>query len=153
MDSLTIRPAGLNDAEDIWTWRNSDEAYKYYKNPQRQSLEEHISWMCRAVADAETILWIVEEGSLSVSHVRVDTISHCDSAISIVVDGTRQGEGIGKRSLSLAIEQLRQLDSTKQVFAEIHRDNKTSCGLFKSAGFEPHSQSGPFLKFMLSLIS
>ncbi|MFK7993558.1 MAG: GNAT family N-acetyltransferase [Granulosicoccus sp.] len=151
MDSLTLRPVNVDDAQIIWTWRNSEGAHKYYKNPTRQTLEDHTAWINSAISDSKNQLWIIEDNGEPVSHVRIDFVSERIASVSIVVDPTRYGKGYGKQSLFLVLDGLISNGISVSIFAEIHIDNIASRKLFEAAGFQRHSECAPFLSYMLSL--
>ncbi|MFK7860340.1 MAG: GNAT family N-acetyltransferase [Granulosicoccus sp.] len=151
MDSLTLRPARVDDAELIWIWRNCEDAYKYYKNPHRQTLEDHTRWLGSAINDSRRSLWMIDDDDQPVSHVRFDYISERVVSVSIVVDPSEYGKAIGKRSLSLALESKVASGESINIIAEIHTENIASRKLFEAAGFKRHSECDPFLSYMLSL--
>ena len=151
MSSLTLRAACIDDAQLIWLWRNSKQAYRYYKNPHRQTLQEHTLWMNTAIKDQKKYLWMIEDGEAPLSHVRVDVISKGVVSTSIVVDPKKTGKGIGARSLQLTLDWLASRSESVSVYAEVHADNIASRKLFEAAGFEPRSQCHPFLNYALLL--
>lgn len=55
----------------------------------------------------------------------------------IMIDGARQGEGLGRRLMALVLEELRRAGH-RRVFISHRPQNRAAAGLFESLGFEEH---------------
>lgn len=142
-----FRRATLDDAEIMWHWRNDPEVRAISFNKQIIPFEHHQAWLKQRLGNAQTTLWIVEdqEGS-AVGQVRFELdVEYQSALISIIIDQTRRGRGLGTILIAAACNELFKRTETRRVVAQIKPSNAASEKAFRAAGFraiEPAIVSG-----------
>jgi RimJ/RimL family protein N-acetyltransferase len=132
MTEISIVPAGPDDCQDVYDWRNDPASVKASKNPESISWTVHSAWYEKSLLmDARRIL-IGYFGETKVGSVRLDEIPDRRNAflISIMVAPSLRGRGIGAKLLSAAISH-----SNGILEAEILPDNSKSQRIFERCGF------------------
>lgn len=149
---LTLRPASIQDASLIWTWRHQGDASRYYKNTSLIPLPDHLRWFQNALIETNRRLLVAQVGTVPIAHLRFDIGQEgANSAeIGICIDADFRGRGYGRKLLRLGIEYAKQL-GMKNLTAEIHRHNVASLTIFSGVGFLETSSHGDFLTLTLSL--
>lgn len=125
---VTLRRAGLADCERVFAYNVAPAARAMSGSPRTFSLAEHERWFAERLADPASRMWIVEDGGSPVGVVRVDAGN--PPRISIALDPSAQGRGIGRRAVALACARW-----AAPVRAEIHETNTASHACFVAAGF------------------
>ncbi|MBI1907600.1 MAG: UDP-2,4-diacetamido-2,4,6-trideoxy-beta-L-altropyranose hydrolase, partial [Rhodocyclales bacterium] len=67
-DSVSVRPAVAGDGAVVWPWRNSEKTRRFSFDPSPVSLESHLAWWNRSLANNRRILLI---GSLEAQEIGV----------------------------------------------------------------------------------
>lgn len=125
---VTLRRAGLADRERVFAYNVAPATRALSGSPRTFSLSEHERWFAERLVDPATRMWIVEENGSPVGVVRVDGLD--PARISIALDPSAQGRGIGRRAVALACAQW-----ASPVQAEIHEANVASHACFVACGF------------------
>ncbi|PWR24045.1 UDP-2,4-diacetamido-2,4,6-trideoxy-beta-L-altropyranose hydrolase [Zavarzinia compransoris] len=150
--ALSVRPATAADAPAVHVWRLAEGAARYYRQGQVPSVEGHVAWFGRALADPARLLYMVGYGDLAIAHVRFDrhAVDPASADIGICVDPRWRGGHVGRGALAAALDAA-QKAGIRTVIAEIHQDNAASRRAFEAAGFTPLAGDGAFLRYALVL--
>lgn len=141
-DGVYVRLATADDAPVVWPWRNCESTRRYFFDPSPVSLDTHIEWWNRSLADSRRALLIgfSEERALGV--VRFDFDSSESAVISIYLDPEMAGRGMGRALLFAGLNWLRgNHPETSAVSAEILPENFASLRVFQAAGFSEQYRS------------
>jgi len=141
-DGVYVRLATADDAPVVWPWRNCESTRRYSFDPSPVSLDTHIEWWNRSLADSRRALLIgfSEERALGV--VRFDFDSSESAVISIYLDPEMAGRGMGRALLFAGINWLRgNHPETSAVSPEILPENFASLRVFQAAGFSEQYRS------------
>ena len=144
--ALNVRPAAMADAADVWQWRFESGAARYYRQSQVPSLQQHLDWFSRALADPCRMMLIIEEEDGPVGHIRFDCTGDNEAEVGICLALRARGRNLSVPALVAAIDTARG-HGIKTVLAEVHRDNTASLALFRRAGFTKIGETDAFLQF------
>lgn len=140
IERVNIRPATLEDSDDLMSWRND---WVTRANSRDQNLvvgEVHEGWLRGALVRTDTMLFVAEQDGLTVGTVRWDARRDGVWEVSITVAPDARGRGIGAELLVLGERALSEAHVTATFFsAVVHRDNDKSTRLFLNAGYERDS--------------
>jgi RimJ/RimL family protein N-acetyltransferase len=131
--SLSLRPATLDDAAVLLTWRNDPVTRANSRSKGEVREEEHLAWLRGTLSNADRRLLIAEREGQLVGQVRLDR-SGATAEVSITVAPGARGHGLAPWLLRAAESVGRELGVTT-LLAEIHADNQPSLKAFKRAGF------------------
>jgi RimJ/RimL family protein N-acetyltransferase len=151
---ITHRTATLNDAAVLLAWRNSSSAREFSLNSEIIRIEEHLKWLSDRLERVQLEpFFVFSKGDSLIGMSRLDVVSGSDykNEISILVDSSQHGKGIGARILNITCKSFFNLNPDKSIVANVHRSNLVSQKLFTSAGFRLISPNGEFLHFEKNL--
>lgn len=146
-DGLSVRRAALADGPAVHVWRMAGGAARYYRAGQVASLDGHMAWFTRALADPSRLLLMIGFGDMALAHIRFDRTGEGTADIGICVDPLWRGGHIGRAALEVAIHAARDA-GIHRIHAEIHPDNRASIRAFERAGFRPVPGDGTFLRYL-----
>lgn len=148
-ESPSIRPLAAADGAALLAWRNDPSAYRWFRDSRPLTDSEHDAWMSSRLADDRVSVWVAVLDGVPLGCVRLDPEPDGSAEVSIVVDPTRRGMGVGGRLLDHCIAKARgrQLGT---VVAEIHSGNAASLALFTGRGFTVAGEDGDFVLLRLT---
>lgn len=127
---VTLRRAMLCDCERVYAYNSAADVRSRSGKPTPIVLGDHEVWFARRIADVSSPFWIVEHDGESVGSIRIDARTGMNARISIALDSSARGRGIGRRAIVLACADWRGV-----VVAEIHESNAQSRACFTASGF------------------
>jgi UDP-2,4-diacetamido-2,4,6-trideoxy-beta-L-altropyranose hydrolase len=134
-DTLELRPAMVDDAAMCHGWRNDERARHYSRDPSIVSMQDHLAWWSRSLADSRRCLLIAHCGHRPVGCLRWDTAGS-GAEVSIYLDPMLTGLGLGAKMLRAAMVWVAGNEpSIEMLEADIHPDNRSSSSAFAAAGF------------------
>ncbi|MBW6487332.1 MAG: hypothetical protein K0B01_14400 [Syntrophobacterales bacterium] len=71
-ETITLRPATIQDADMLLDWRNDPETRKASHSTSEVVTEEHIAWLTKTLGNANRRLLVAEEDGAPVGTVRAD---------------------------------------------------------------------------------
>ena len=149
---MRIRKVLLGDAEDLLSWRNSMEARKMSRETSKTSLEDHLRWLEKRLADEGTFMFVGEQegvGKVGVCRIQFSEESG-DYEISLSISDDLRGRGIGSRFARRAIEEF-WLEVELPIVAWVKDSNSRSTKLFLRLGFlSTGLRDGEFAQFRLA---
>lgn len=137
---LEIRGASRDDAAMLFEWRNDERTRQHFRNPSPLVLEKHLLWFENVLKDTSKLFLIVLRKDVPLGCVRFD-ISSSIAEVSIYIDPSQQGLGIGAGVLQTALDELNKArPEVRSIRAEVLAANRASAATFKRCGFIPQSQ-------------
>jgi RimJ/RimL family protein N-acetyltransferase len=151
---ITHRTATLGDAAILLTWRNRSNVREFSMNSKIIPIDEHLKWLSDRLGrvQLEPFLLFAKSNNL-IGMSRLDALSGSDNKneISILVDSSLHGKGLGTSILKITCEFFFNLYPDKTIVANVHTSNFISQKLFESAGFKLITSEGEFLCFEKNL--
>jgi RimJ/RimL family protein N-acetyltransferase len=143
---VTLRPADERDGDRILAWRNERDAVVNSESGTAVAEADHRRWFGARLDDPATKLWIGEVDDVPIGMVRVDVRSGVGT-VSVAVDGSRRGEGVGSRLLGALVDELRGDVQVTALEARIRPENVASIKAFERNGFVQSGTDGAVLVF------
>jgi UDP-2,4-diacetamido-2,4,6-trideoxy-beta-L-altropyranose hydrolase len=133
---ITVRPGLAEDRDVLFQWRNDPRIRMVSHDTRELVYTAHVEWFDCILRDAHVDLLVAELDGQRVACVRFDC-SQGSALVSIYVDPSRHGQGIGRGALKSALKHLaiKRRDISK-VVAEVLQTNIASHALFQACGFE-----------------
>jgi UDP-2,4-diacetamido-2,4,6-trideoxy-beta-L-altropyranose hydrolase len=136
-DALDVRPAGLEDAEQAWRWRNHPATRRYIFDPAPIPWGTHEAWWKRSVASDQRSLLVIRSGRTDLGVMRFDYQGD-QATVSIYLDPDLLGLGLGTFALRAGRRWLLAQEGRsgiRTLLAEILPPNTSSQRIFASAGY------------------
>ena len=134
-DTLSLRPATLDDAAAAHAWRDDARTRRFFRNPAPVAWDEHVAWWSRTLGDDRHRLLIALCGNRAVGSVRFDFEDDA-AEVSLYLDPELTGLGLGRRLLEAAQRWIvTQAARIRRLAAEVQPENAASAGAFRAAGF------------------
>ncbi len=152
--NMTQRTATMEDADIILAWRNHPSSREFSRQTEQIHRDEHVAWLAARLKKVQMEpFYLFIENNSAVGMSRLDALSESIDKyeISILIDPSQHGKGLGTKILGLTCETIFSLHPKHTIVAHIHEDNYSSQKLFRSAGFELLPSIGGFLRFEKSL--
>jgi UDP-2,4-diacetamido-2,4,6-trideoxy-beta-L-altropyranose hydrolase len=137
-DTLTgmrLRPATLDDGENVWRWRNAPEARAASRVTDEIPLTAHLDWFARAVTSQRRVILIGERAATAFGMVRFDETAPGTWDVSIALDPLQTGQGLGTLLLQRACAWIEADRSVGRLTATARTTNAASLRLFARNGF------------------
>lgn len=133
--AVSLRFATPADCERVWHWANDGQARANSFETDPIPWESHKEWFDRKLADAASWILIAMDGDGNpVGQVRFEVEAEA-AVISVSVDPTRRGEGLGPEIIRAGAVELLANASVKVIHAYIKPGNDASVRAFRKAGF------------------
>lgn len=146
---ITSRNANSNDASVLLSWRNSTETRKNSLNSDLITLDQHIEWFSSRLLRIESepfLLFFYNCKPIGIVRLDIESSKSNEFLISIFVESSYQGIGIGKKMLATVCEQYLSTPE-KKIVAKVQKSNVISKKLFVSTGFKLISESSEFVTY------
>ena len=129
-ETISLRPATIQDADLLLKWRNDPETRKASHNTTVVQRDEHISWLSRTLSNPNRKLYVAEENGDAVGTVRAD-LSEGVWELSWTVSSSARGRGVAKR---MVVDLANQI--SEPIRAEVKAGNMASIRIAEHAGME-----------------
>jgi spore coat polysaccharide biosynthesis protein SpsF len=139
---VQVRPAVLEDGEDILAWRNERDAVRYSLSREPVDATAHAEWFARVLQDPGTQLWIGEVDGRPLGSVRVDVRAGIGTVSIAVADDARR-RGFGKELLGQVLARNDRSEQVRVFEAHVMSANEASLRLFRAHGFEVSDEEEP----------
>lgn len=131
----TLRPVGEGDLRRLWEWSNDPTVRRQSFDSSPIEWDDHVSWFKGRQEDPRSSIYIVESPpGLPVGVVRFAADDDGSAVVSIAIDPSARGTGVGSNALRVACARVRG-EGVSRVYAFIKPDNASSIGAFTRAGF------------------
>ena len=135
---IVLRPAVADDCNKIYTWRNAEETRRHIFESRPIGETEHREWFARSLADPDRFIFIGEIAKQPIGVFRLDLDGE-HAKVSIYMVPGRSGRGLGLRLIETGIEWVQKnLNSVKNLIADIKPENLQSLKIFSDCGFVEH---------------
>jgi spore coat polysaccharide biosynthesis predicted glycosyltransferase SpsG/ribosomal protein S18 acetylase RimI-like enzyme len=155
--ALVLRPATVQDARQLWLWRNDPVTRAGSRLSTEVSWEDHLGWLTASFSRRDRILLMAEDAVGAVGTVRWDLVTasegeragdHREWEVSITVAPQRRGQSLARPLLRagevVLSERMRSLGSGVTAYlAVVHLDNAGSVRLFETSGYGPDLPPDP----------
>src|SRR5665647_3300451 len=166
--ALVARPATLQDARQLWIWRNDPLTRAGSRSTAEVPWDDHLRWLTASLNRTDRILLVVEDAMGLVGTVRWDLAreqageqageqegaprgSH-EWEVSVTVAPERRGQSLarpllraGEVALSECTSETTRSSGTHftAYLAVVHSDNRASIRLFETSGYVPDLPPDP----------
>lgn len=135
LEGITLRVAGPADGQQVWHWRNAPAARAASRTTEEIPLAAHLDWYSRAIKNPQRVILIGHSGDEAVGMVRFDQGAEGAWDVSIALDPSRTGRGLGTRLLRRACAWLEADRPVRRFSAAARETNPASLRAFSTCGF------------------
>lgn len=131
---VSLRPAAPEDAQWLFELQQVPAIRRFSRQTSAPSWSEHTAWLCSTLSGTQRNLFIIEHESASAGFIRLDRVAAEAGSrfeVSIGVDPSRHGQGIGRAALKI----VRRLASSACLDAFVYEENVASRRTFEAAGY------------------
>jgi len=152
--ALVARPATLQDARQLWIWRNDPLTRAGSRSTAEVPWDDHLRWLTASLNRTDLMLLVVEDAMGLVGTVRWDLVREQEGEprgsreweVSVTVAPDRRGRSMarpllraGEAALSERTSETTRSSGTPVTayLAVVHSDNRASVRLFETSGYVP----------------
>ncbi|MCR9160625.1 MAG: GNAT family N-acetyltransferase [Nannocystaceae bacterium] len=132
---VALRDATWAEARQVWSWNNAPDVRRASLDSEPIALEDHERWYRAKLGDAAYHIWIARADGDDVGVVRVEENRQGVGVVSIALDASARGRGLGRRALAGACRAYFQRRPGGALEAWIHDANEASLRCFERCGF------------------
>lgn len=132
---LSARPARIEDASQLFDWRNEPSVRKVSRTRNELSWDSHVAWVAAAVANPEVCLLIAEMDGAPAGTVRFHALDPLNWEVSITVGASMRGRRLAGPMLHEAERFFCSKYPGKTLHAAMLASNQPSLRLFQAAGY------------------
>ncbi len=133
VNTVTLRPATMADAERLFAWRNDPETRRQCWQTHEVTRESHQRWLAGTLDDETVFLFIADADGTAVGTGRLDWCV-MGVELSLTVAPEHRGQGIGT-AIILALRAEAKRVGWTPLIAYIKPGNTASLKAFERAGF------------------
>ena len=133
--ALSVRRATGEDSRMAWLWRNDYATRIASRTNAPLPWPDHQSWWSETLASLDRQVFITEADHIPVGIVRFDRQPDGSFEVSINLDPSARGTGLGGRVLAEACGLFISERGNVRLLATIHRSNAASRRIFEKVGF------------------
>ena len=127
-ETITLRPATIEDADILLGWRNDPETRKASHNTTEVQRSDHVSWLSRTLGNPDRRLYVAEKNGDPVGTVRADFADGVWE-LSWSVSPRARGGGVAKRMVAVLANKI-----SEPIRAEVKTGNTSSARIAEHAG-------------------
>ena len=142
--ALQLRPASLDDAELLFSWRNDPATRSASHHSEELVFDEHVRWLKSTLENDKRKLYVAVFNDEPVGSVRADQ-EEAGYELSWTVAPSARGKGFGSVMVRMLAELLRS-----PVRAEIKEGNMASVKIAEFAGMRFQMKRDNVLHYSLS---
>lgn len=135
MTSISIRPATIDDCQNIFGIISDPDVIKATFKQRKIPLDEHKIWFQTALKSPDRFLFLVEDNDQNTLGMLRFDIQKKYADVSIVLNKASRGHGYGPQALLLGCDTVYQLTKILDYRAHVRADNMPSHKAFTRAGF------------------
>lgn len=137
MAEVKLRALAEKDLADAFRWRNDPAIWRWTRQNDFLSWENHLAWFKRQAADPTIKMYAVDEGSMLVGVCGLTSIDWPNSRaeFSLYIDPFHHGEGLGRAALTALLDHGFVTLGLMQIWGETF-DTNPAAKLFESLGFK-----------------
>ncbi len=141
LQDVILLPATIDDARDLWEWRNDPVTRANSFSPAEIDWVEHTIWLQKVLEDPMHRIYIGKIRGVRIGTCRVEQKSDGVKLLSWTIDPSQRQKGYGK----LLVRKL--VESFGNCLAEIKVDNHASIKIAEAAGLVNSVKKGEVLIF------
>jgi RimJ/RimL family protein N-acetyltransferase len=143
---VTLRPATMDDAARLFSWRVDDETVRNSTGPAPASFDAHRKWLEQTLQNPRVALYVGYDpnNQVAVGTIRLDRLNDGESEVSITVDPELRGRGYGRQ----LIEQAAKAAGPVRLIAHVKESNPASLRTFTALGFRGGQRDGDLLRLV-----
>jgi RimJ/RimL family protein N-acetyltransferase len=131
-----LRPAGPNDAELIFGWRNDPFTISRGSSGRRVERAEHLQWFANALASASHLIFVALDNATPIGLVRFERKEKAVCVISIYLLEPYTGKGAGVEVIKQGCGRALSVWDIEGIVACVLDHNAPAQSAFKKVGFE-----------------
>lgn len=131
---IVLRPVTMDDAKNLFDWRNDIETRTFSANHNVITWDEHISWLSRSLGNHDCIMRIAEASGNPVGTVRADKKQDGSFEISYTISPPFRGKGIGKK---MVLQFVSGTLAGHRIMAKIKKGHAPSENIARALGLNP----------------
>lgn len=137
---LRFRPATIDDAPRLFTWRNDPVTRENSLNTEEVPWERHVAWLTRTVGDEVPgrRLYVAEDAGTPIGTIRTDKDTAGYTEISYTVAPERRGQGLGT---AMVVQFAQEYLRGEKIKAQIKKGVVPSERLARALGLSPVAES------------
>ena len=135
--ALFLRNATIEDAQDVFNWRNDPGTRANSFNKDELDFESHMLWFGKRLGRENTLMYILMNGNQKAGNIRID-IEGTTGEISYMIAPEARGKGYGKKILALLEKTLSETPAGERITGlkgSVLKGNKASCKCFIANGY------------------
>lgn len=154
---LLLRPIRIDDAECIVKLRNEETIYRFFKNPHKMTMQEHIQWYENNYSHDETrhdfVIQLFQENSpiIGICGIKNLDVDRGRMELSYLLDIKYQKNGYAKEAVTALMDMAKGRWGVREVCATIHQDNRASSCFIKRLGFSVVGREGEFVVYKIQI--
>jgi RimJ/RimL family protein N-acetyltransferase len=145
-ETITLRPATIDDADMLLEWRNDPETRKASHNTDHVQRDDHISWLSRTLGNPNRRLYVAEENGSPIGTVRAD-LADGVWELSWTVSPKARGRGVAKRMVAVLATKI-----SEPIRAEVKTGNIASARIAEHAGMAFERETDGVLHYKRSAL-
>lgn len=151
-DKVVMRPVKITDSQQLLEWRNHISVRRFSKHIDEISIDVHELWLANKLdsSNHDSKILIFSELDKDIGMTRLDKLGVALAEISILVEPTLHGKGLGSKILRQTINYAFEHLNYSGLQADIHIENHGSASLFSKFGFKRVNRVGTFDTYSLS---
>ncbi len=148
-DRLFFREITENDAELIVGWRSDFETYRYFLNPHKITLEEHLNWYRNSYLNNDSRTEFIALKKDTNKPVGAFGLIFSEETVEVnyLLDKEYRGKGYAAEAVSYLIAYAKETRQVTKAIAEVHKENKPSLSLIERLGFSESKRDGDIIVF------
>lgn len=129
---LSLQRASVDDIPLIYEWQCHPATRKYALNPATPDWDEHVTWMQKKLQRYQDYFYILScPRGKKVGVVRLDYRKEGHYLVSVFIDPSHYGKGIGRQGLQI----IDRVHGHVTLHATVLKENVASQRLFESLGY------------------
>lgn len=149
-DRLRVRKATMDDALNLWAWRNEPVARQMARDTRPVPLESHYRWLDATLASPDRVLLVGDAFGESAGTIRLDFYGDV-AEISINIARPLRRRKLGTAFLRQGLSYVAAHTDCGHIRALVRPENAASRRLFESCGYIESGSDGDCIVYRLAV--
>jgi RimJ/RimL family protein N-acetyltransferase len=133
---ISIRQTNIDDTSLYFEWANDYLVRKNSLNTEMIQWEDHVDWFKKKLNNEDTFMFVMEMNSQPVGQIRFEKKANLYE-IFYSIDSTQRGKSLGKRIVSLGMQEMQKIiGKTIKFKAIVKISNTPSKRIFQDLNFQ-----------------
>jgi UDP-2,4-diacetamido-2,4,6-trideoxy-beta-L-altropyranose hydrolase len=133
---VTLRPATVEDSEQVWLWRNDEETRQASFDSSPIPWATHEPWFLDSLTSGRRKIYVIVAGDQPSGVARLD-LDGGQATVSIHLAPECRGRGLGPAALRALADLAFGDPGVDGLLASVKAENRASLSAFTKAGFVP----------------